>query len=438
MFPSIEMEGFVLPVAKDALHPCELIGQMAANPKAAEAMDWLPLASVRGQLKSFQSREEPERLGPGVAAQLYGPALRTSVSRLEQFAACSFKFFVHSGLRAEERQFFELDVRERGSFQHEALRRFHQELQADGKRWRDITPDEVRTRMGRIVAEQALEFRAGLMRVSAQARFSARVLSGALQDFVAAMVQWMRQYEFDPAEAELGFGSGDARLPAWELDLDAGRKLFFRGVIDRIDLCRGADGSEAKAVVVDYKSGHQQLDKVKLAFGLQLQLAAYLSVLRHVPDPSKLFGAARLVPAGVFYVNLRGRSKGGKSRGEVLRERDAPQEPRYQHLGRFDLAALPFLDNRGAKEGTQFKYRLKNDGAPYASSSDPMTTEQFHALLDHVETELVRMGRAIYEGEIGLNPFQKGSERACDKCDYQAICRFDSWEKPFRLLRLEE
>ena len=184
-------------------------------------------APLRGQLKSFQARQESEHLSPELAAQLHGPALHTSVSRLEQFAACSFQFFVHSGLRAEERQFFELDVKERGSFQHEALARFHQQLQAENKRWRDITPGDARQRMGGIVAEMAPSFRDGLMDSSAQSRFSARILAGSLQDFVAAMVQWMSQYQFDPREAELGFGTANARLPAWELDLGGGAACSF-------------------------------------------------------------------------------------------------------------------------------------------------------------------------------------------------------------------
>ena len=47
--------------------------------------------------------------------------MRVSISALEDYAACPFKFFVVRGLRAEERQQFEADPRERGSFQHEIM-----------------------------------------------------------------------------------------------------------------------------------------------------------------------------------------------------------------------------------------------------------------------------------------------------------------------------
>ena len=438
LFPNLETENFSQPDWTEAEHPCELAGKLLADPGAGpltrELLAWPVFASLRNQLRSFPARPGPEFLPPELAAQLHGPALRTSVSRLEQFAACSFQFFVHSGLRAEERQFFELDVKERGSFQHEALARFHQQLRSENKRWRDITPGEARQRMGAIVAGMAPNFRDGLMNSSAQSRFSARILAGTLQDFVAAMVEWMSQYQFDPWEAELGFGMADGPLPAWELDLGGGRRLLFRGIIDRIDLCRPGGGDEALAVVVDYKSGARKLDKVKMAHGLQLQLAAYLSVLRHLADAKKIFGAARLIPAGVFYVNLRGQTERAQSRADVLREREEARQLRYQHSGRFDVAALRFLDNRGLAQGTQFKFRLKKDGEPMASNTDLMPSAQFRQLLDQVEELLVRMGRELYNGEIGLNPFQKGAERACDKCSYQGICRFDPWIHAFRLL----
>ena len=46
----------------------------------------------------------------------------------------------------DERKVFELDARERGNFQHEVLKIFHERLLAEGKRWRDLTPAEARER----------------------------------------------------------------------------------------------------------------------------------------------------------------------------------------------------------------------------------------------------------------------------------------------------
>jgi ATP-dependent helicase/nuclease subunit B len=394
---------------------------------------------VLDRLRHFQIQPAEESLSPELAGRLYGATLRTSVSRLEQFAACPFRFFVHSGLRAEERKSFELDVREQGSFQHDALKLFHEQLHDESKRWRDITPREARERIGRIAQSLAANYRDGLMQSSEETKFTARVLIESLQDFVETLVDWMaRQYAFDPVAVELPFGESDTH-PAWELDLGEGHRLALRGRIDRVDVCRDAGSDEALCVVVDYKSSQKKLDSLLIANGLQLQLLAYLNVLRHWPNPRELFGAARLIPAGVFYVNLRGKYKRQSNRADALAEIEDARKLAYQHNGRFDARTLRKLDAReGALKGDQFNYRKNKDGSLSKNSHEALTAEEFAALLDSVEVNLKTMGCAIYSGAVQVSPFRKGAMTACDQCDYQAICRIDPWTHPFRALKKGE
>jgi ATP-dependent helicase/nuclease subunit B len=437
LYSKLTVESFAEPDWTQAEHQCELAGHLTGvsekTPVLRELLERPAFAVFREQITVSVSGGEPERLAPGVASQLYGPALRSSVSSLENFAACSFKFFVHSGLRAEERHRFELDVRERGSFQHAVLARFHERLRQEQKNWRDLTPDDARRRVRECVDELTPQFHEGLLAASAQSRFAARAVAASLQEFVATTVSWMDRYQFDPCEVEMGFGGTAAKLPAWELDLGSGRGLILRGVIDRVDLCR-RDADEALTVIIDYKSSARKLDKVLMAHGLQLQLAAYLGVLRRLANPGAAFGVSRLVPAGIFYVNLRGQTERGETRTEVLETREEFQRRRYQYTGRFDADILPWFDKSPSTESAQFNFKLKADGKPNARSSDVMSPAEFRRLLDHVEEELIRMGREIYAGALQPNPYQKGRERACDKCEYQAICRFDPWTDSYRVL----
>ena len=99
------------------------------------------------------------------------------------------------------------------------------------------------------------------------------------------------------------------------------------------------------------------------------------------------------------------------------------------------MTTLRQLDNRGATRGTQFNYSLTTTGKVNGNCKEPMDPAAFGALLDSVEENLLRMGREIYEGRIALNPYQKGSERACDKCDYAGVCRIDPWKHEFRVLK---
>ncbi|HRT08737.1 MAG TPA: PD-(D/E)XK nuclease family protein [Candidatus Paceibacterota bacterium] len=412
----------------------------AAGPPAPLA--WRALAespAMAGLLSPLERLHETGtecRLSPGMAERLYGPVLRTSVSRMEQFAACPFKFFVHSGLRAEERLRFELDVREKGSFLHDLLALFHNQLRAENRRWRDLTPAEARARLGALAESLFQTYREGLLQVDGETQFAARLLTESLQDFIEVLVGWMRaQYQFDPVAVELPFGQG-GEAPPWRLELGNGRCVDLYGRIDRVDLAGEGDGPGAYCVVVDYKSGQKKLDPVLLEHGLQLQLLAYLGVLRHWSNPQATFGVEKLIPAGVFYVNLRGRYPARKSRVESLSDPDQARREAYRHTGRFDLRVLRLLDSRAdATRGDQFNYRLTKSGAVHRGCREPMEAAAFARLLDSIEDHLRSMGQSIFAGVVDVAPFRKGSVTACDHCQYQGICRIDPWIHPFRVLR---
>jgi len=366
--------------------------------------------------------------------------LHTSVSRMECFAACPFKFFVDSGLRAEERKLFELDVKEQGSFQHDVLACFHEQLRRENKRWRDINPQTARDLIAQIARGLIVSYRDGLMQQSEESRFTARILTESLQDFAETLVGWMQhQYQFDPAEVELPFG-GDEESPAWRIGLKNGRELALYGRIDRVDLWQQPNGQEALCVVVDYKSSRKLLDPVLMAHGIQLQLLAYLNVLRHWPDPRPLFGVDRLLPAGVFYVNLKGKYRSARHRSEALNDPASTRKLAYRHVGRFDIRALPHLDGRpNVTEGDQFNYRLTSVGEVYKSCQDPVPPAEFQAMLNSVEANLKKMGQKIFSGHAEVAPYSKGKMTACNQCNYLSICRIDPWTHTYRVLnKIEE
>ncbi len=450
LFPRLQIEEFRAATDwREAEHVHELVAPLVELNSALPARrdegrdkNWVELLelpalkSLNDHLRQLHEPDPAECLSPGLAEAVYGPVLQTSVSRLEEFAQCPFRFFVRSGLRAEERRIFELDARERGSFQHEILKKFHDRVKQQGQRWRDLTPAAAREGIGTIAAELAPHYRDGLMRADDQGRFAARVLTKSLQDFVETLVAWMReQYEFDPVVAELEFGFGAGGAPAWEVNLGAGHQLALRGRIDRLDLWRDSE-DRAWCVVMDYKSGRQRLDKVLVEHGVQLQLLGYLAVLRHWPQPRALLGVERLVPAGAFYVNLRGQYARGDTRAEALADLEAARRMAYRHTGRFRVDALPILDRRpGVKTGDQFNYRRNQDGSLHKGSAEALPREEFEALLDRVETQLTEMGRAIFAGVANVDPYRKGSETPCGLCDYRPICRIDPWTHRYRVLR---
>jgi ATP-dependent helicase/nuclease subunit B len=451
LFPSLKPETFSgLHDWRQSEHPIELLAHLLKagklesfkNPAATEAAPWqqvarLPaIARLVERVSHFQDVRTSESLSPQLAEELYGSVLHTSVSRIEQFAACPFQFFVHSGLRAEERKLFELDAREQGSFQHDVLAFFHNELRREGKRWRDLTPEQARERVGKIAAGLVVSYRQGLLQSSSQSRFTARVLTEALQDFVEILVRWMHeQYGFDPVEVELPFGRNE-NWPPWELDLNQGHRLALQGRIDRVDLCKLNGSDEAWCVVVDYKSSQKKLEPILIANGLQLQLLGYLNVLRHSTQAPLALGVGKLSPAGVFYVSLRGRYPRAANRLEALADLDRARKLAYRHSGRFDLRALRQLDLRqDVTQGDQFNFRLTTRGVIHRNCTDPLDPAAFEALMDSVERNLKQMGSRIFAGVVDVAPYRRGSVTPCEHCEYASICRIDPWTHPFRTLK---
>jgi ATP-dependent helicase/nuclease subunit B len=451
MFPQLAVEDLVAGSDwRDAQSAAELVAPLEAiqnlkpeNPHWQKLAGLPALKTLLDHLQSLREPDPAETLPPAAAEKLYGPVLNSSVSRLEEFAQCPFRFFVHSGLRAGERKVFELDARERGTFQHEVLRIFHDRLVAENRRWRDLTPAEARERIGHVAAELVPDYREGLLHLDAQSRFDARILTLALQDFVGTLIAWMRgQYEFDPVKAEWAFGLGNfeeslekSSAPAWTLHLSGRHQLALRGKIDRIDLCR--DGEHTLAVVTDYKSSQRKLDKILLQNGIQLQLLAYLAAVRNWP--SEILGAGRIFPTGVFYVNLRGQFTGGEynlSREEILASAEESRRLAYRHFGRFDASALDKLDRSQA--GDQFSYQINQDGSLKKGLTEALPRAEFLTLLDQVEVKLREMGESIFSGAAQVDPYRKGAATACDFCDYRPVCRIDQWTHQWRVLRAEK
>jgi ATP-dependent helicase/nuclease subunit B len=449
IFPALEIEEFQNEIKlSDAEHTSELSslfvgdevtslklkenqGLLASSPAILELLKIPALAELKKSLEELHEPDPEENLSPPMAEKLYGPILRTSVSRLEEFAACPFRFFVRSGLRAEERKVFELDARERGSFQHDVLKEFHLQATKNGARWRDLTPARARAQIEKIAGELIENFRGGLLRETAQSLFAARAMTESLQNFIEVTVGWLReQNEFDPSHAELDFGIENA--PALEIDLAGGKKLALKGRIDRVDLWHDEKTGEALALILDYKAGGKKLDALFVENGIQLQLLAYLSVLRRWKNPREIFGAGKIIPAGVFYVNLRGQFDSG-SRAEVLAGAEASRRAAYKHTGRFDASALEKLDRQRARD--QFNYRMTDAGKLYANSVEALPRVDFEKLLDRVENQLRDFGNAIFSGVANVSPYKKGKQVPCEFCDYRAACRIDPWTHSYRVLR---
>lgn len=207
----------------------------------------------------------------GAAPDAWAEAM--SATGLETFATCPFRFFLErklgvGKLEAPERLVV-IDPLDRGALMHSVLEGFFRTIEGHDSMSR--FDDEARARLAELASAQCERFenlgRTGkpLFWVSERAR-----ICRDLERYVAADIAALVAEGRVPIRVELGFGGDDHPVIAQA----SGRRLRFRGRIDRVDVTR--DGSLA---VVDYKSGksdgYKDILGEPLGRGTHLQLPIY-------------------------------------------------------------------------------------------------------------------------------------------------------------------
>jgi ATP-dependent helicase/nuclease subunit B len=78
---------------------------------------------------------------------------------------------------------------------------------------------------------------------------------------------------------------------------------------------------------------------------------------------------------------------------------------------------------------------LKRDG-DFDAYSAVLDEEEFAGLLQHVEVLLRQLSEEIMRGRAKIDPVMIEQRKACDYCEYLAICQFDQLLENNRYRRL--
>jgi hypothetical protein len=207
-----------------------------------------------------------------------------SATRLEEWAACPFAYFVHNVLKVGEienpEDELQITPRDKGSLVHGILERFVLEMiERPDDMWADRhTPWSAsdRTRLMQIGEEECQRYEAaGRTGRPIFWRQSKKRIMVDLHKFLDQDSRYRLAHATQPLAAELGFGLGGSALGTVALELPDGRQVRFRGKADRVD--RAPDGT---LHVIDYKTGKsdgfKDLNEDNPdAQGRHLQLAVY-------------------------------------------------------------------------------------------------------------------------------------------------------------------
>jgi ATP-dependent helicase/nuclease subunit B len=341
------------------------------------ASQWVSQPRGHGILEAGYSAGEAVLTHPKALEYFRGLTGPFSATRLETYVTCAFKYFSQRILSLE----VPADGRERmdmGTMLHEVLENFYKELspgdRANAQFWEknDVVEKALLDRYDRIFEKNIFNY----LPLYRQ-KIVYKKIKEALVVFAQSEKELFRKRKLVPTYFELGFGrklgGENAELPFLTLKED----VSIEGKIDRVDV----DGTQKKALVVDYKLGKRNIHK-KMKQGLELQMPIYLLAAR------KLLGLEAL--------------------GAELRFLEKGEDPQGLYIDSA-IAALGFHSRKKSY------------------SADEMSV-----VLEDVEQNIIKAVRRLRQGDISVK------SKSCEFCDYQTVCRFEPWKLVYSGVNIDE
>lgn len=359
------------------------------------------------RLQSFTYSNRAETLPRELASALFkrNGRFTGSVTRLENYRSCPYRYFLQYGLSVEERKNGELEAMDFGNYLHAGLHRFGAALQQSRKQWRDATDEDIEALSREIAKNLSDRMKYGILRSDGASRYTERELNKTFRKTLTTLREWSRRSAFDTKALEKEF-----YIHLRTEDRDS---ITLHGKIDRLDL----QGN--RTVIADYKTGRTEASLREIVSGMKLQLLTYFLAAEEEAEKT---GRA-LLPAALMYIYLSGDVK-------VLSQIPAggiPDIPEKEQVSGYflnDPEVLRSLDSRMGESDSFLSVRLKKDGGLYSSPS-VLTDAEFRDLLTVVRRKIGELYRQMCAGEIPVRPVRFGGKTPCTYCPYRSICRFD-------------
>lgn len=369
-------------------------------------------------LRSLGFDGQAQPIGPDTARALFGDET-LSISRLEQFADCPFKHFITYGLRPQVLREWKVDPIETGTFYHAGLNGFACLARREAA-FPNIS-DEEAARMADEAIEPLLdEVLSGPMGDGDRSRARFEAARSAIRRAAVAVTRQLAagRFKLDRTEAAFGYEGG---LPPIVLLLSDGRQVALRGRIDRIDRYDAPDGAYLR--VIDYKSARQSVEAARAWWGLQLQLLLYLDVCVSAVPGGR--------PAGAFYFHVTDPLVESATDAAAVVEGKLREVFQLRGVTLSDVEIVSAMDGEGTPYVIPPLYLKSGELKKTACALD---MPQMTALLRHAREVAAALADRLFGGETAVSPARDADRRACDRCDFQAVCRFDaaSPDAPFR------
>ena len=377
-------------------------------------------------VKRLSKNEDITIKNPDLARKLFKNDMYLSVSKIEDYYKCAFRYYCKFGLNARPRIKAEMNPMETGSVIHYVLECIVRDYGSKGLV--ELNSRQIPTEVKKYL-KQYLESKMGdYSEFTVRFKYRFMYLSKLISCVVLRLREEFENCDFEPKAFELSIGNGEngESVKSQAINLPDGGTIQIRGSIDRVDTY--TENGEQYVRVVDYKSGIKKFKLSDILYGLNLQMFVYLFTL--CKSDNELAGKE----AGVLYLHssrkiynvprndidlsvLKEDSDAYKMVGVVLNDEENPIAEHMEH----DLRG-EFIDVKcSAKNGV---------------SGSIVSLEDMGRISRKIDSLIEQMGVELHMGKIMQNPVNSTNHNnTCEFCDYSSVC---ANRKEIELKEIEE
>ncbi|MBR2773414.1 MAG: PD-(D/E)XK nuclease family protein [Selenomonadaceae bacterium] len=332
-------------------------------------------------------------LSAETAKKLYAPnkKMRASVTRLESFNECPFKYFSKYGLGLEERVEYKIQVPDIGNILHAVMSRFGRDLKQENRLWATVNAAELNNRVEKIIDELTPNVHNKILLSTKTLEHRRERIKKVAVESLTRLIKLDKVSEFHPNIFEENFYE-DKHIDDVNINLS--------GRIDRIDL--SDDGKYF--LIIDYKTGKASLSLKKIFSGLSLQLVIYLDAAKNISEVGGRDAGAML------YCLLKLSNKTGRDDKDVSIK--ANDDLKLHGMIRVDE------EIKNAIDSTSDFVDFKKDNL--------VSRTDLQIIIDYAEKILEKTSERILSGDIEVKPAKfPNDDDACRNCVYSALCNFN-------------
>ena len=189
---------------------------------------------LKNDLQGLAYTNLPQDIKKENIDKLYGNILNTSVSRLEKYRSCPFSYYLQYGLKLKEKEELKIHTFETGSFMHETIDEFFEQVKEQGLGLAEIEEEQIYQIVSEIIDKNLQLSKNYIFHSTSKYKVLVKRLKRIVSKALKYIIQTLIYSDFNIEGTEVEFGKKGTYQPI-VLTLEDGKRVEITGKIDRID-----------------------------------------------------------------------------------------------------------------------------------------------------------------------------------------------------------